>query len=374
MRLLKNILLSGLAILACASCSKDDDPVLPDGARLSICVRASGTATKAYNPNDVNELEGEAYINNLAVAVFNETGTELLGSKWEALSGAEHSAIIADVPTAKAVKARIVVLANVPRDLLSSVSTYADLQTQMLDLSSQSQTNLTMSSQVIVTKSALTGDDNYLGYSDLGDGNIDGIFEPILLTRVAARIDMVNVSTRFASTPFAGRSVKIDAVGIYNMKTKSYYFSEEDWGATETSDAVQNSTDTSFEDLLVSDGSAVSNTPYVHYVMENMKSDDHTRIAVRATLQGNASYQPHTKIFTAVINANGLRNGYDHDFVRRNYVYRLSIYFDGDSFENIPVDPEPGPDPGPEPEVDTNLNIAVQVVGWGPVVQRPVID
>ena len=50
----------------------------------------------------------------------------------------------------------------------------------------------------------------------------------------------------------------------------------------------------------------------------------------------------------------------------------LRIYFDGESFDNIPVTPDPGPDP--EPEVDTNLNIAVQVVGWGPVMQHPVID
>ena len=90
MKLLANIFLSGLAILACVSCSKDEDPVLSlEGAKLSVAVKASGTATKAYNPNDVNELEGEAYINNLAVVVFNETGTELLGYKWEALSGAE---------------------------------------------------------------------------------------------------------------------------------------------------------------------------------------------------------------------------------------------------------------------------------------------
>lgn len=69
------------------------------------------------------KLEGEAYINNLAVVVFNEDGTEMLGSKWEALSGAEHSALIADVPTTKAVKARIVVLANVRGSGLFRTST-----------------------------------------------------------------------------------------------------------------------------------------------------------------------------------------------------------------------------------------------------------
>jgi hypothetical protein len=45
MKLLANIFLSGLAILACVSCSKDEDPVLPlEGAKLSVTVKASGTA------------------------------------------------------------------------------------------------------------------------------------------------------------------------------------------------------------------------------------------------------------------------------------------------------------------------------------------
>ena len=102
----------------------------------------------------------------------------------------------------------------------------------------------------------------------------------------AARIDLVNISTRFAGTPFAGREVRIDAVGIYNMKTKSYYFSEADWGETELPMPCEIREDTSFEDLLVNDGASISNTPFVHYVMENMKSDDRTMIAVKATLQG----------------------------------------------------------------------------------------
>ena len=51
MKLLANIFLSGLAILACVSCSKDEDPVLSlEGAKLSVAVKASGTATKAYTP------------------------------------------------------------------------------------------------------------------------------------------------------------------------------------------------------------------------------------------------------------------------------------------------------------------------------------
>ncbi len=110
------------------------------------------------------------------------------------------------------------------------------------------------------------------------------------------------------------------------MKTKSYYFSEADWGETELPMPCEIPGGYLVRDLLVNDGASISNTPFVHYVMENMKSDDHTMIAVKATLQGNSSYQDHTKIFTAVINAGGLQNGYDHNFIRRNYVFTVSVF------------------------------------------------
>ena len=72
---------------------------------------------------------------------------------------------------------------------------------------------------MIVTKSTLSEEDNYLGYTDLWRSECGWHLRPDPLTRVAVRIDLVNISTRFAGTPFAGREVRIDAVGIYNVKT-----------------------------------------------------------------------------------------------------------------------------------------------------------
>lgn len=388
MKLLKNILMAGLLALVCAGCSKDDDDqglAALASARLTISVRASGSqATKAYNPNDVNELQGEAYINNLSALVFSEDGSTLLGSAWQATPGAEHSALLTDIP-AKVAMARIVVLANVPKELISGISSYEDLRASVANLSSQSQSNLSMSSQLISTISPLKEGDNYLGYS--GVENINGISSPILVTRLASRVDVVGISTIFAGTKLDGRSVRIDEVSVYDRKTTSRYFSTEDWGAVELGGLLSNSTPVPFNAALITDATSLSGISYSDYVMENMQDATHTKIAVKATLLANDTYAAQTKLFTAVINQNGKVKGYDHDFVKRNYVYRLRLSFNGDSFDNVekPEEPDPGPDPDPNPDPDpdpdpeptpdpTTMSVMVEVVGWGPVNQDVVIE
>ena len=76
---------------------------------------------------------------------------------------------------------------------------------------------------------------------------------------------------------------------------------------------------------------------------------------------------PATKIFTAVINRNGLDRGYNHNYVKRNYVYRLNVTFGDTSFDgdhekdpNIPIPPRP---------TTGDLDVQVEVVNWGQVNQ-----
>lgn len=356
MRLVRNIFLLGLVLVTLASCSKDEDEALsaPASAKLTIGIKASGTATKA---DDTNELLGEANINNLAVVVFSEDGTQLLGSLWQATPGKERTAIIADVP-AKATRARIIVLANIPQEVVTSTTSYEDLYSRMADLSVQEQTNLTMSSPVITTTNPLNEGDNYLGYE--GVTNVNGLSAPLLLTRLTARVDVVNISATFAGTPLAGRSVRIDDIAVYAQKNKSRYFSSSDWGAVELPGNLSNSDATPLQDAIVRQGEPLSGRSYAHYVMENMTESTHTRIAIKATLLATDALKEQTKLFTAEINTNGLVSGYDHSYIKRNYVYRLRLGFDGTSFE--------------DPENSTALSVAVEVVGWGPVNQAPVIE
>ena len=357
MKLIKNILSSSLVLILCLSCSKDDNNNNPESladAKLTVEIKATGAKTKAYNPNDLNELEGEAYINNLAVLIFSEDGSTVLGRKWEAVK-TEYTATITDVP-AKAAKARILIVANVPENLINGVSSFDDFQNDLVDLASQSQTSLTMSSRVIVTEKALINEDNYLGYESMGTDNVNGISTPIYLTRIPARVDLVSLETNFANSPLEGRSVRIESVSLNNVKSRANYFSNAEWGAVEVDGNLTSSSPATFN-FVINDATPVTNTPYSSYVMENTDTENATQIVIRATLLATENASAQTKTFVSTINLNGIENGYSHNLIKRNYVYRLWITFGKNSF-----------DP------DTFLDVAVEVVGWGPVNQDVVID
>ena len=164
---LKYLFLTGACLLACLACSKDDDSKIDmtADAKLTVTIKAAGVKTKAYNPDDKNELQGEANINNLAVIVFSADGSEVYGSKWEPVK-TEYTATLTDVP-AKANNARIVIVANIPESVVNSITSYDGFQSALVGLESQSQTSLAMSSRVIDTDKPLAKDDNYLGYTSM---------------------------------------------------------------------------------------------------------------------------------------------------------------------------------------------------------------
>ncbi|MCL3850516.1 fimbrial protein [Parabacteroides sp. GYB001] len=353
---IKNILIAGVAIVLVTACSKDKDPVAGDwsDAKLTIGVKASGAITKAAG--DPNALEGEMYINNLAVVVFDETGTVLLGKKQEDVNTKDGTAYLIDVP-AKATKARIILLANLPSGVLDNVTTYDGFQSMLAELSAQSQANLTMSSQVIVTNNALVADDNYLGYESMGSENINGISSPLEVTRLAARVEIVGLHTNFAGSKLEGRTVRVEDVYIQNQKNASRYFSAGYWGAVVTTGHFGSSSKVTFNSLI-DDNNPILTTSYRSYVMENDASEQATQLVVRATLLASQNYEAQTKTFYVTVNADGLANKYDHNFVKRNYIYRLNITFGKNSFEIL----------------DGILDVKVEVVGWGPVNQNVEIE
>ena len=201
---LSNIFLSTLAVLlCCTACSKDEESFKGKDAdaSLSIAVKAAGSAvTKGFHPNDENELAGEAKVNNLSVLVFDESGAQLIGYGWQA-TNSEGEAQLAD----------------------------------------QSQSNLVMSSPVITTQAPLVKGDNYLGYASMGSENINGIAEPVEITRLAARLDLVNVKTDFTKTLLRNRTVRVEEVTILNQSTASRFFSRDYWGVVMATGHLGNS-------------------------------------------------------------------------------------------------------------------------------------
>lgn len=352
----KYLFLTGTCLLACMACSKDDDHGVDPSAdaKLAITIKAAGAKTKAYNPDDLNELQGEANINNLAVIVFSADGSTVYGSKWEPVQ-TEYSATLTDVP-AKAAKARILIVANVPEAVISGITSYDSFQSKLVDLASQSQTSLGMSSRVIDTNEPLIAGDNYLGYTAMGEQNVNGISSPLYLTRVPARVDLVTVDTKFAGTKLAGNSVRLEQVSVVNRKTRAFYFSEGEWGAVEADGALDSSPIVSLN-TVINDVNPLTGTNYVTYVMENTDTAAPTSIRIKASLVNKSGAVAQTKTFTSPINLNGINLGYGHNLIKRNYVYRVWVTFGENSF-----DPE------------TTLIVRVEVVDWGPVSQDVVID
>lgn len=374
MRLI-NILLWLCVALGFAACSKDDTSSWREAgvAKLSISVLCGGIGTKA---SDVNERSGEANINSLTALVFDETGTQLLGYKWQSTSGSVGNALIEGVE-ARTVRVKIAIVSNVGDGLLAGVGSVDQLQKALVQLSDQSQGNLTMSSALVATTSALDADGNYIGVD--GAQNLDGMNSPLLLTRVPARIDLISLGTNFAGSPLEGRRVRVDEVYVSDVKTTAHCFSVSDWGAVEVGGAGRSLPAVAIGQI-VSDGSSINASGASFYVMENTGlSASTTRLVLKATIQATDAFKEETKYFSSVINSGG---GGGHIYVKRNFVYGLNVSFSGTSFTNKPIDPKPDPEPGPDPNPDPNppvieeagLDVKVVVANWGVVIQNPEID
>lgn len=380
---IRNILLTSCSLLAFVGCSKDNQSALVTemrDAKLSINFRASSFTGGKAASDDANALDGERNINNVAVLTFTNDGAEILSAPfWQATaSGTEGEATVLNVPT-KATTARIAILINVPQATFSGVTNYSEFENTLAQLSDQSQSNLSMSCQVITASSSLLDGDNYLGYAQMGSSNINGIAQPLELTRLAARIELKGIQTNFVDSKLTGRTLRINNVYLKNRKTASRYASPAYWGAVMTSDNLSTGTVVAINQN-VTDNASIGDTAFGQYVMENTDADNATEIVLNATLLATPAFHAETAAFAATINVDGLANKYDHNFVKRNYIYNLRITFGPNSFIGIPVtdpeppiDPDPPIDPNPEPDPSI-LDVQVEVVGWGPVDQDVVIE
>ena len=363
----RNIIAIGLSLAALVSCSKDSEPVnvkdLKD-AKLNITLKPSVPGSDLKAGGDEYALEGETNINSITVLSFSADGSQtLVDPYWtEGMTTAtDNVTSVLNVPT-KATNALIAILANVPANAFSGVTTYAAFQDRLAQLSDQSQNNLAMSAQVIATDAALTDGDNYIGYTS--QTNINNLNTPLELTRLAARIELASATTNFNSkVSLRGRTVRINSIYLANEKTASRFASTAYWGAV-------------MADGNLADGPAVTlgqnlpitTVPFRQYAMENTDSDNPTQIVINATLLASTGYQAETKAFAATINENGtIGRGDPHKYVKRNYIYRLNISFGPNSFTGITED-EPTPPIPPTPTTG-DLDVQVEVVGWGPVDQ-----
>lgn len=373
---LRNIIAVGLSLAALVSCSKDNEPVnvsdLKD-AKVNISLKPSVPGSSLKAGGDEYALDGETDINSITVLSFTADGSQTLVEPYwtDGMATSNDVTTVLSVPS-KATNALIAVLANVPENAFSGVTSYAAFQDRLARLSDQSQNNLAMSAQVIAASASLAEGDNYIGYAT--QTNINNINTPLELTRLAARVELIGAATNFTSNPaLNGRTVRINSIYLANQKIASHFASTVYWGAVMADGNLGNGTTVTLGQNL-----PVSGTPFRQYVMENTDSANPTQIVINATLLASPGYQAETKAFAATINENGvLIKGDPHKYVKRNYIYRLNVTFGSNSFEGItedePTPPDPGPGPDPEP-VTGYLDVQVEVVGWGPVSQDVEIE
>lgn len=383
---LKNIIIALGVLVAFSACSKDDDSQEQQKGKANLSIKvANKTISKAEV--DPYELPGEANINNLAAFVFNATTLEGIGGKMETLNNVSHEYEMTGIPAESgADPVMIVLVANAPAAAMSAVRNYADLQTALAQLSDQKQSNLTMSTQVITSVFPLDEGDNYIGFG-AGYDNINNINEPLWLTRLPARLEVTGISTKFTRAELLGRKVTINGFYYRNVKNESHYFSVADWGIVQVDEIAGSTAATLTPGVEIDNDNPATDLYYYNYVMENLGPENPTGIVVSATLAASedGKYQPETKFFVANINnigGGGVRDGINvqHRFIKRNFVYRITMAFGDNAFDGTSTDPDPDPDPDPiipdpDPDPDpTVFNVFVEVAGWGEVDQPVVID
>lgn len=367
---LNKIIFALLTLTVLAACSNDsDEPKRVSGpkAMLSVAVKALDPTTKAVD--DPNALPGEMNINHLTALVFDETGTQRIGYKSEAITTTDGTGTLEEIETIQ-VKAQIVVIANAPADAFEQVETLEECRSVLADLQSQRRTNLTMSTSVIASEEPLAAEGNYIGFED--KTNINNLDKPVLLTRIAARIDVKSIGVSFTEDRLKGRTVRIDGLYIANAKTASNFFSLEEWGGVEAeghlaygpgAEAAEGviAEGAAAADYLtaspaeaIKDGTSVSNV-ISWYTFENLSGTAPTQIVIKATLLAEGNAPEETAYFHTVINPNGKNLRYDHDYIKRNYIYRLVFVFSDSSFN------------GKEPEA--TVNCLIEVLPWNVVSQ-----
>lgn len=365
MKRYKNIFIALALLLAFAACSDNNEgPVTPEKDARVLVSFLSPTDFSTKAESEMNSLlEGENHIHNLT-ALFFDMNDQIVQLTW-ATPASDNEGEITNIELLSGTY-KMVLIANAPAGTFEEVTTLAQLREKMLNINSQSQTMLTMSSELIYC--VIQPGNNYIGYASRNDNALDTdgvqLRSPIQIVRIPARIDVGSIKTRFDGSDLEGREVRIDAIKFENAKTAARYYNADFWGPVEVIGNISERGVNLSEGIIVNDETPFAPEKMRIYTMENSDESVPTRVLVTATILRYNKYGEQTKTFSAVINRNGKLAGFDHNLVKRNYIYQLQMTFGPASF-----DPEEDPDPDPEP---AELDLTVEVVRWGEVIQNPI--
>ncbi len=385
---LEKLFLLGAIALGLAACSNEDTPVVQQAKNATMSLKIVQGGTRAIGiPDDITA--GESKIKRLDVFVFN--GDAVDGHKQ---ATGEDVTEVKDIAVTTGSRTMVVV-ANATADMGTITSKAALLGKVASDLAAQTLENGLLMTSEVTEEFTIQAGKNYYGYAagQTPAGNEISVGVPVKLTRVPARVALVNAVTQFTGS-YAEFTFEPEEIFLFNAKKQSKYFGNpgalvagtellsgvdlSSFGgplkpaAWETADYLKDP----FESLDI-----LSEQRVYYYVFENDASVQPTVLSIKGKIKKSSAdddYATATEFpgaidsqgytyYSIVVNANKEGYTYEGDTPKDSKILRNTQYNISVTIKHLGKD-----DPTDPPTEAATLDVKVEVAEWEVVGQNVV--
>ncbi|MBR8719459.1 Major fimbrium subunit FimA type-1 [Bacteroides pyogenes] len=385
---LEKLFLLGAIAFGLAACSNEDTPVVQQAKNATMSLKIVQGGTRAIGiPDDITA--GESKIKRLDVFVFN--GDAVDGHKQ---ATGEDVTEVKDIAVTTGSRTMVVV-ANATADMGTITSKAALLGKVASDLAAQTLENGLLMTSEVTEEFTIQAGKNYYGYAagQTPAGNEISVGVPVKLTRVPARVALVNAVTQFTGS-YAEFTFEPEEIFLFNAKKQSKYFGNpgalvagtellsgvdlSSFGgplkpaAWETADYLKDP----FESLDI-----LSEQRVYYYVFENDASVQPTVLSIKGKIKKSSAdddYATATEFpgaidsqgytyYSIVVNANKEGYTYEGDTPKDSKILRNTQYNISVTIKHLGKD-----DPTDPPTEAATLDVKVEVPEWEVVGQNVV--
>ncbi|WP_307984648.1 fimbrial protein [uncultured Bacteroides sp.] len=386
---LEKLFLLGAIALGLAACSNEDTPVVQQAKNATMSLRIVQGGTRAIGSPDA-VTAGESKIKRLDVFVFN--GDAVDGHKQATGEDVTEVTGIAVTTGSRT----MVVVANATADM-GTITSKADLLTKVAtDLATQTLENGLLMTSEVTEEFTIQAGKNYYGYAagQTPAGNEISVGVPVKLTRVPARVALVNVETAFEGS-YEGFTFEPEEIFLFNAKKQSKYFGNP--GALVKGPELLSGVDlTDFDGTLKPDTwvpawkadylkdaftslDILSEKQVYYYVFENDASVQPTVLSIKGKIKkADDTYADADEFpgvfddddytyYSIVVNANKEGYTYEGDTPKDSKILRNTQYNISVTIKHLGKD-----DPTDPPTEAATLDVKVEVTDWKIVGQNVV--
>lgn len=383
---LEKLFLLGAIAFGLAACSNEDTPVVQQAKNATMSLKIVQGGTRAIGiPDDITA--GESKIKRLDVFVFN--GDAVDGHKQ---ATGEDVTEVKDIAVTTGSRTMVVV-ANATADMGTITSKAALLGKVASDLAAQTLENGLLMTSEVTEEFTIQAGKNYYGYAagQTPAGNEISVGVPVKLTRVPARVALVNAVTQFTGS-YAEFTFEPEEIFLFNAKKQSKYFGNpgalvagtellsgvdlSSFGgplkpaAWETADYLKDA----FTSLDI-----LSEKQVYYYVFENDASVQPTVLSIKGKIKkADDTYADADEFpgvfddddytyYSIVVNANKEGYTYEGDTPKDSKILRNTQYNISVTIKHLGKD-----DPTDPPTEAATLDVKVEVTDWKIVGQNVV--